>query len=316
MPHWLIKTAIQHAISVLPYRQQWNRLFQKFGGTNSLELGTGMFERRLEHTRTHLEHFLERQSKPPTSFAALELGTGWFPTMAVGLYLCGASEVWTIDIDPLLKRPQMRRMLALFFEYQARNELQKHLPQLRAERFARLRELAPLVEQESPEAFLERLNIHVMVRDAQKTGLPPNSVDLMFSTGVLEYIPRPVLHGILGEFRRLCTQRAVMSHWISMIDQFSYFDRSITPFNYLRYTSRQWHYLNSPLIWQNRLRISDYRKLLGETGYEITRELNTSGSSEDLQRFPLAPEFQGYSKADLVVLTSWLVARPHGTAPQ
>lgn len=266
-----------------------------------------MFEVRLEHCRRHLAA-LEKSADD--EFTALELGTGWFPTMVIGMYLCGAKQVWGIDIDPLLRRSRVRRVLDLFCEYDDAGQLAKFLPGVRPERMRRLRELVPLLDGESPESFLARMNIHMMVRDARNSGLPDGSVDLFFSTGVLEYIPRAVLRGILDEFRRLATPRAVMSHWISMIDQFSYFDKSITPFNYLKYTAKQWRYLDSPMIPQNRLRISDYRALFNEAGFTITSEEGTPGSAKDLESIKLAPEFSSYSKEDLLVLTAWITAKP------
>src|SRR5205085_3460187 len=132
----------------------------------------------------------------------------------------------------------------------------------------RVREAQEKLKQESASQWLERFNIHVMVRDAQETGLPNGTIDLFYSTGVLEYIPPPVLKGILKEFLRLGRKGAVMSHWIGLLDQFSFFDRSITPYNYLKYTDKQWKYLSSPLIRQNRLMIADYRQIFSEAGYE------------------------------------------------
>src|SRR4051812_1924349 len=120
MPHWLVKSGIQRAISMLPYRHWWNELFQKFGGTQSLHLGRGMFERRLDDCRNHLDNFLQSGQGTPGQFTALELGTGWFPTLATGLYLCGAGPIWTFDIEPLLRRSRMQRMLELLFEYDGR----------------------------------------------------------------------------------------------------------------------------------------------------------------------------------------------------
>jgi hypothetical protein len=67
------------------------------------------------------------------------------------------------------------------------------------------------------------------------------------------------------------------------------------------------------LTWQNRLRISDYRALFSETGYQIVKEANSSGSPEDLKKIKLAPEFHSYSMEDLLVTISWLVAKPIGT---
>ena len=101
--------------------------------------------------------------------------------------------------------------------------------------------------------------------------------------------------------RRAAAPEAVVSHRLNIADAFSYFDKSISPLNFLRYTSKQWRWLDSPLISQNRLRISDYRQLLKEAGFEIVREENTSGRPEDLDRIKLAPEFQHYRREDLLV---------------
>ena len=119
-----------------------------------------------------------------------------------------------------------------------------------------------------------------------------------------------MLKAILLEFKRIGSAQSVQSHYVNLRDQFSYFDSTITPFNYLKYSAKQWRFLNSPLIWQNRLRISDYRALFAETGYQLIRESNTSGNVEELRKVPLASEFQHYALEDLLVLISWLVAIP------
>ena len=77
-------------------------------------------------------------------------------------------------------------MLMRFEQYDRTGELQKFLPQLRPERMAQLREWIRGADRHSPAAFLEKMNIHLRVQDAQATGLPPTSVDLIFSTGVIE----------------------------------------------------------------------------------------------------------------------------------
>lgn len=308
MPSWLLKTALQHIVARLPYRQRWNELFQRLG-TRSLTMGADMFGIRLDHAHRHVQNYLNVRGELPKPFNALELGTGWYPTIAVGLYLSGADTVWMVDIDPLIRTPQLKRMMELFCEFQSSGRLKKHLPRLQEDRANRLAELASHVESDSPETFLARFGGKVMVRDAQDTGLPAGSVDLFFSTGVLEYIPAPVLQGIFKEFLRISKPKALMSHWISLTDQFSYFDRSIGPYNYLRYTSKQWRYLNSPLIWQNRLRISEYRKVITGAGYEIVREDDDGGSIDEFKKIKLAPEFERFSLEDNLVLSSWVVAK-------
>ncbi len=280
--------------------------------SHSLDLPKQEFETRLDHCHRHLEAFLETRPAINGDWRVLELGTGWLPTVPVGLYLCGAAEIWTFDIAPLLRSAQVKLMLDRFAESERSGELQKRLPRLRPERLAKLREFSASWDSHSPAALLEKMNIYFRVRDAQQTGLESGSIDLFVSTAVLEYIPRAVLKSILQEFKRLGSAGAVQSHYINLRDHYSYFDLSITPFNYLKYTQRRWNYLNSPLAWQNRLRISDYRALFAETGHQIIREHNTKGNLEDLRKLSLAPEFQHYSLEDLLVLFSWIATGPSG----
>ena len=300
MPHWMIKSAIHRAISVLPRSHRWNELFQTYV-TRSLELSPNGFEDRLRFCRRHLEHFFEAQPQRRENFSALDVGTGWFPVGPIGLYLCGASEIWTFDIAPLLRRSRLLLLLGYFNEYDQKGVLKNFLPWVQSDRMAQLRTAIESGENESPEALLNKLKIHALVRDAQNTGLKPGSIDLFVSTTVLQYIPIEALKGIFAEFKRLASPNAVMSHYIDLYDQFSVFDRSITPFNFLRYSTNRWKWLRSPLIPLNRLRISDYRALHGSAGFAIFKEVNASGSPEDLGKIPLATEFEKYSQP-----TCWL----------
>ena len=278
--------------------------------SHSTDLPKQQFETRLDYCHRHLEAFLESRPARTGDWRVLDLGTGWFPTVPVGLYLCGAAEIWTFDIAPFLRSAQVKLMLDRFAECEEAGELQKRLPWLRPERLANLREFSASWDGRSPAALLEKMNIHSRVRAAQQTTLESGSIDLFVSTAVLEYIPCEVLKSILLEFKRLSSLTAVQSHYINLCDHFSYFDPSITPFNYLKYTQRWWNYLNSPLAWQSRQRISDYRALFAETGHRIIREDDTKGNPEDLRKARLAPEFQHYSFEDLLVLFSWIVAEP------
>ncbi|MEK7780237.1 MAG: class I SAM-dependent methyltransferase [Verrucomicrobiota bacterium] len=308
MPHWLIKTAIHRTISLLPQRQKWNELFQE-RVTKSLNLAPGGFEARLDACRRYLDEFLQLSPECEKGFTAVELGTGWYPTVPIGLYLCGATEIWSFDIDPLLRRDRLKVLLNYFLEYDRNGTLPKFLPRLRPERMAQLRQTAAKVDTLTPAELLAELKIHVRIRDARSTELPPQSVDLFFSYSVLEYVPAAIQLELYAEFRRVAKAQAVMIHFINLKDQYCNFDRSLTPLNCLKYSNRAWRWLDSPMIPQTRLRISDYRQLLIKSGFEIKREVNTSAPAEMLQQIKLAPEFQAYAPEDLRVITTWLTTR-------
>src|ERR1043166_7811008 len=164
MPHWLIKSALHRVISWLPASHKWNELFQRYG-TRSLALTTGRFEQRLEYCRKHLENFHAYQHGGTGGFTVLELGTGWFPIVPIGLFLCGASEIWTFDIAPLVSRRGLVKTLERFYEEEQSGSLARLLPRFQPDRMAALRELSRRDWNSATEA-LERLKIRVRVRDA------------------------------------------------------------------------------------------------------------------------------------------------------
>jgi SAM-dependent methyltransferase len=308
MPHWLIKSAVHRVIGLMPYRRKLNDWLQNHV-TKSLELGKGAFEARIIHAQRLLEDFRELRPECAEGFTVLEVGTGWYPAVVIGLYLCGAGEIWTFDIEPLLRREHLKQLLNYFCEYDVNGELARLLLGMRPERMKTLRAAVSEIERETPEAWLARFNIRAVVADARNTGLPEGTVDFFFSSGVLQYISAEVQSGLLAEFHRIGRPGAVLIQSVNLKDQYWNFDPSITPFNYLRFSAAQWRWLDSPLIPQTRLRVTDYRKLLAKGGFEIVKEINASGSPGDLEKIRLAPEFQKYSKEDLLVTDAWQVAR-------
>jgi hypothetical protein len=198
-------------------------------------------------------------------------------------------------------------MMDHFCAFHDQGKLQQCLPALDPGRFERLTEARQRLTTESADQWLSRFNIHVKLGDARNTGLPASSIDLLYTTTVLEYIAEPILLGLFKEFRRLGTPHAVTSHWIGLLDQYSFFDKSLSPFNYLRYTEAQWKIWQSPLIPQNRLMIPEYRRLFADAGFRVVQETPKMGSDEQFNRVKVAPNFQKYPREELMKLGSWIV---------
>ena len=174
----------------------------------------------------------------------------------------------------------------------------------------RLQELLNEVDSKSPTDLLAEMNIKLRIADARVSQLADKSIDLIFSTVVFQHIEANILKELLTEFRRVASNDAVMTHYIGLTDQYAFFDQSITAFNFLKYSDSQWCFLNSPIIPQTRLRISDYRALFEQTGWNIAEENNTFDSVLNLESIKLDPKFEKYSKEDLLVSLSWIVSNP------
>ena len=309
MSKWIFKSALQRAISWFPQSHKFNAMFQQYV-TRGLHVSPASFEGKLDDCRTHFEHYRMFSGSPKNSFTVLELGTGWWPIIPLGLYLCGAKEIWTYDIAPLLRQDTLTRILELYVKYQQDGRLAQVLPHTRPDRVALLRELQSQSLVDSPDSILRSLNIHPIVRDASQTNLPTGSIDLVYSNFCLEHVSRALQQELHREFKRVASKDSVLSHYVGIGDQYANFDSSISTFNYMKFTARQWRFLDNPIIPQTRLRPRDYRAVIEEAGYEVVKVRSINGSKEDLGKIVLAPEFRHYSEEDLLAKYTWLVAKP------
>jgi hypothetical protein len=312
MPHWMIKAVTQKAISLLPGSRAWNHLFQTYV-TRSLDLdvrepsGLTRFAAKVTQCCTHVSNYTS--TARPAGYTVLELGTGWNPVVPVGLFLCGAREVWTIDQTPLLTVRRVRDVIAHYLALAGRPDFPDIMPQADSRRVADL-ERALAADSPTPAALLGQLNIRALVGDACWTGLPAAAMDLIVSNNTIEHIPAPDLPTIFQEFRRVSSPSTIMSHFIDMADHYVNFDHNLSPYNFLRFSNAAWRRLDNPLQHLNRLRINDYRALHQAAGFTIRNEHDEANEASRLARFPLAPEFQRYLIEDIAVTSSWLVSVP------
>jgi SAM-dependent methyltransferase len=214
----------------------------------------------------------------------------------------------SIDIENLRREEQVFDMLKTFDEM-APGELLRRLPRLSMDRFRRLQDEVRNMDPSGAQRFLTEAGIRFVVGDAGRTDFQSRQFDQIISNYTFEHIPRATLEEILVEFRRVLSPAGLMTHLIDMSDHYSHFDRSITPYNFLRYPRWRWRWFNNSLQYQNRLRASDYRALHIAAGFEIVEERLGTSRMGELDAVPLAPEFAGYSRTDLAATHAWLVTR-------
>lgn len=305
MSPWINKSVAQKVISWLPFPNSCNYLFQRYI-TRSQVMDAAAFAFKLRHCRRHLAGYFAG-GRLKSGFRVLEIGTGWHPIIPVALYLCGARKIFTIDKTGLLNGHRVRETVRLFLELEP-GALAEALPWLRRERLRKLRAVA--ARRFSVARMLGCLGIEPIVGDAQRTGLPARSIDFVFSNSVIQEIPAQVVQGIFAETRRVAAPGALISHYINMADYRAMSDSSLTPFDFLRYSRRQWKLLSNSLVMLNRLRVADYRALHRNFGLKMLREENEMGLPAELRGVPLAEQFRGYPMEDLLVLRSWIASTP------
>ena len=139
--------------------------------------------------------------------------------------------------------------------------------------------------------------------DAGCTMLPDASIDAVVTCSVFEHIPAPALERILKECRRILRDDGAMSHCIDYGDHYAHSDPAIGPYNFLRFSSKDWRLFNPGIHHQNRMRHADYARMFTKTGFLISAaECGSAGYPDHLRTIQLAPEFDSRPHDDLLCL--------------
>lgn len=312
---WWLKAAVQGAASVVPGGA---RVQDRLGRFTRPELDAGYLLGKWAHVTAHTRAAAtrDRDRDGPAGESALaglrvlELGTGWYPIVALGLALQGA-EVVTVDTATHLRRDRLDQTLRMLDRLAGEGRVQVAVPgRLVAARTA-LADGAPLPE------VLAAAGVHPLVGDASDlSGLPQaQRCDLMVSNNTLEHIPPGTLRAIFTEFRRTAAPGARMSHYIDLADHYAGFDPHISELHFLTLPGPVWRLANNRLHFQNRLRIGDYQRLHRETGWRVVHRRLTRRPPSALAGLRLVPPFDELPPRQLLVVKAHLVSRRARTAP-
>jgi SAM-dependent methyltransferase len=306
--HWVAKAVGAKVVGALPGGDGLHYALQR-RVTRTLPVGRRVFRKQRRRAVAHLRAYEQHGPERPLGEAVFyEFGAGWDLTVPLVYWSLGVNHQVLVDL-----------------RQNVRLELVNHtLGRLRGSRAALRRVAGRRVRPVGPPlgslAELEpRFGIrYIAPSDARATGLPSESVDFVSSTSTLEHVPEPDIVPILAECRRLLRPDGVLSARIDMRDHFSYDDRRVSPYAFLRYSPRAWALLNSRLLFQNRLRLPDYLRAFEEAELELvsveSRRPRLKGR-QALRRLDLAFPFREYAFDDLAAQTAFVVARPRVLSP-
>jgi SAM-dependent methyltransferase len=136
-------------------------------------------------------------------------------------------------------------------------------------------------------------------------------VDVVFSNSVLEHVPPEAIRRLMHESSRILRPGGLAIHSANCGDHYAYFDSKITPINYLTYSESTWRRWNNDLLYQNRLRPSDFLVMAEQAGLRIVLQKSTA-RPELLDKLPsmeIATEFKGYPREQLASTSVDFVAQ-------
>ncbi len=241
----------------------------------------------------------------------LEVGTGRMIDLPIGMWLCGASRVITVDLN---------RYLSPKLVSEARGFIRRNVDKVVAI-FGRTHDplfqhrLDLLIGTTIPDdALMPAMNVvYMSPADAANLSLDAQSIDLHVSHTVLEHIPPSVLPPILQEARRVLRPGGLLIHNIDPSDHFAHDDASITRINFLRFTEKEWTgWAGNRFMYHNRLRAADYMAIFAECGVRILKEqrlVDERSKSAIDDGFPVWEGFSGRSQVELATTALSIMGR-------
>ena len=285
-----IKCFLQTVFSNIPKGEIVNYWFQKYV-TKSFPISDQAFQIKLNNNIKHFENFKKYVNKNPKDSSYYEFGAGWDLASPIFFSSCCFKELYVIDIRKLINSELIQHTVSKIFP------------------------AAKLTY--ATEKTLQDLRIHYNApMDARNTSYQDQSMDLIISTATLEHIPRNDILAILKESHRLLKPNGIFSSVIDYKDHWSYFDKSITPYNYLKYSKVEWEKYNPSLHYQNRLRHRDYLSMFEQAGFEIL-EINPcipENGLDMLGTINIHDDFKHFSIDELVIGSSEIVVRKHNVS--
>lgn len=302
--NWRIKGVVQNALSAIPGGMLVNDILQRtLGGLRNLDAAV---DSKVVNDWLVLADHLRELNETVVGKVMLEVGTGWFPTLPFCFYLGGAKTCHTFDLHRHLSGRDTQRMLQrLSVHREAISTATNYARDLVDSAYAAL-------DLSEAATALQRAGIlYHAPADASSTELPANSVDIAYSNSVLEHVPTDVIQAIFHEMQRVLRPGGISMHSVNCGDHYAYFDRTLSPIHYLTYSAARWKVWNNDILYQNRLRPSDFLRMTEIAGLDVimVKARPNPELLAQLSHLQIAPEFAAYSPEELCTTSIDFVAR-------
>ena len=264
--NWKLKAMIQNLIEGLPSTLSYKAYY-------SVQRNLGALRRinpskRLSDGVSVFEHICaQNQTAEHKTF--LEIGTGWRLNLPIALWLCGASRIITVDLNPYLKTELVLEDISYI------REKQQDIKQLfgrRSQEPLFLERFDRLLKAPSRLGYLlDMMNIQYLApADAACLDLQAETIDYHVSNTTFEHIQPEILEKIILEGKRVLKKTGLFVHSIDLSDHYSHSDASICAINFLQFSERRWnYYAGNRYAYHNRLRIDDFLDLFSRMGLKI-----------------------------------------------
>ena len=245
-----------------------------------------------ERSFNEIQRILAHNGMDLKGMSLLEIGSGWMPILPYLLhYKGGCSKVYTFDINDHYSNRYIDELNA-YYQKQLSTEIELTLDQLHIPDFVEYHPHSNVIN--SP---------------------LPDKVDLIYSRFVLEHVTPTDLVAMHKRFLQEYGSDVLILHLISPSDHRAFSDISISHYDFLQYSQKEWDGIQTKFDYHNRLRLPQYLTLLEEAGMEVIhQEFDTASiGSKKYERFKalkIHSDFAGYTDDELTAGSINLLLRP------
>jgi len=300
---WLYKALIQKFISFLPYSHRINYLLQRYL-TVGKELHHSFVIDKLNHAQKHIKSFAEFGNTSLEKAKILEIGTGWYPIVPIVFYLSGSNNIETTDIRKLYCKKSIDQALRSIIKLFNENSIRELIPKYQEDRIETLK-LA--LNQKRIHSKFDLLKIKSTIYKSSDYAISSKSKDFIVSNNTIQYIKKTDMIPLFSELARIGESGSVLSLAIDFTDEFSHFDRSISNFNFLKFSERKWKRITWRSYSVNRLRYTDIKKHI-VNHFHLRSEEIINGKTQELEEVSIHKQFSQYNTEELLVKHVHIVA--------
>jgi SAM-dependent methyltransferase len=297
--NWKYKATLQYIFSIIPFGEYMNYFFQT-KITRNLPIREIKFKEKLLLAQKHFENFQKYNSSHLSEATFYEFGAGWDMAQPLLFYTMGVDHQIIVDIRRLVRPELINNSIKII----------EHLNEVFT--FPRLPKTHIKDKLDFESVFLKYYGIEYKAPyDARKTGLSDNSIDCITSTNTLEHIPANEIKAILKECYRILKKDGILSFQIDYQDHYSYFDKNISVYNFLKFNQATWNtFFNPSLHYQNRLRHKEYLQLFSESGFNLLEDNYYGGTPSDIEQIKtvrINKQFSNYDLNELAIRGTLIV---------
>jgi len=207
----------------------------------------------------------------------LEVGSGWHPVLPCAFYGMGVKKIVMTDIAENMRASYVRDTVEFFLEHSEEFSEMLAVPN----HVLRQRWQELLFEGEDWVSHWQTKGIEYLAPCSfQNLRGRFGEMDIVFSNSCLGYIPADSLAEIIDNSYQLLKAGGRVLHNITVYDDYTGIDNSITRINYLYYSNSAWEKrYNSKIHYQNRLRPYVYKGMFENAGFKLLDDQYIMGDS-------------------------------------